>query len=156
MPEKISQSLPPVDRHKAGSTNGEALNAIREDEVSAASLGINAAAWKVFAFGIGSALAGAAGCFYPGFVGTLVPDAFFVTESFPIPAMVVVGGMGTLIGPVWGAILLTLLPELLRGIGDLRLVVYGAALTLVVLFMPGGIAQAGRLVLDRLRRKEAP
>src|SRR5690348_2825658 len=135
---------------------GEALNAIREDEVSAASLGINAAAWKVFAFGIGSAVAGAAGCFYPGFVGTLVPDAFFVTESFTILAMVVVGGMGTLIGPVWGAILLTLLPELLRGIGDLRLVVYGAALTLVVLFMPGGIAQAGRLALDRLRRKETP
>src|SRR5690242_8179359 len=135
---------------------GEALNAIREDEVSAASLGINAAAWKVFAFGIGSALAGAAGCFYPGFVGTLVPDAFFVTESFTILAMVVVGGMGTLIGPVWGAILLTLLPELLRGIGDLRLVVYGLALTLVVLFMPGGIAQAGRLVLYRLRRKEIP
>ncbi|HEY2137135.1 MAG TPA: branched-chain amino acid ABC transporter permease [Xanthobacteraceae bacterium] len=131
---------------------GEALTAIREDEVSAASLGINAAAWKVFCFGVGSAVAGAAGCFYPGFVGTLVPDAFFVTESFTILAMVVVGGIGTLSGPVWGAILLTLLPELLRGIGDLRLVVYGLALTLVVLFMPGGIAQAARLGLDRLRR----
>jgi branched-chain amino acid transport system permease protein len=131
---------------------GETLTAIREDEVSAASLGINAAAWKVFAFGVGSAVAGAAGCFYPGFVGTLVPDAFFVTESFTILAMVVVGGMGTLIGPVWGAILLTVLPELLRGIGDLRLVVYGVALTLVVLFMPGGIAQAARLALHRLRR----
>ena len=130
---------------------GETLTAIREDEVSAASLGINAALWKVFAFGVGSAVAGAAGCFYPGFVGTLVPDAFFVTESFTILAMVVVGGMGTLIGPVWGAILLTVLPELLRGIGDLRLVVYGVALTLVVLFMPGGIAQAARLALDRLR-----
>lgn len=130
---------------------GNTLMAIREDEVSAASLGISAAAWKVFAFGVGSALGGAAGCFYPGLVGTLVPDAFFVTESFTILAMVVVGGMGTLIGPVCGAILLTLLPELLRGIGDLRLVVYGIALTLVVLFMPGGIAQAGRLALDRLR-----
>jgi len=70
--------------------------------------------------------------------------------------MVVVGGMGTLIGPVWGAILLTLLPEVLRGIGDLRLVVYGAALTLVVLFMPGGIAQAARLVLARLRPARQP
>src|SRR3984893_11022322 len=131
---------------------GEALTAIREDEVSAASLGINGAAWKVFAFGIGSSVAGAAGCFYPGFVGTLVPDAFFVTESFPILAMVVVGGMGTLIGPVWGAILLTVLPELLRGIGDLRLVVYGVALTLVVLFMPGGLVQAVRLGRARLGR----
>ena len=130
---------------------GEALTAIREDEVSAASLGINAAAWKVFAFGVGSAVAGAAGCFYASFVGTLVPDAFFVTESFTILAMVVVGGMGTLIGPACGAILLTVLPELLRGIGDLRLVVYGVALTLVVLFMPGGIVEAARLVTARLR-----
>jgi len=131
---------------------GETLTAIREDEVSAASLGIDCRAWKVFAFGIGSAVAGAAGCFYASFVGTLVPDAFFITESFTILAMVIVGGMGTLVGPVAGAILLTVLPELLRGIGDWRLIVYGAALTLVVLFMPGGIAQAVRLARDRLAR----
>src|SRR6186997_3318722 len=129
---------------------GETLTAIREDEVSAASLGINGAAWKVFAFGVGSAVAGAAGCFYASFVGTLVPDAFFVSEAFNILAMVIVGGMGTLIGPVFGAILLTVLPEVLRGFGDLRLVVYGAALTFVVLFMPGGLAQAARVVAEKL------
>jgi branched-chain amino acid transport system permease protein len=122
---------------------------VREDEISAQSLGINANAWKVFAFGVGAAVGGAAGCFYAAFVGTLVPDAFFITESFTILAMVIVGGMGTLIGPVFGAILLTLLPELLRDIGDLRLVVYGLALTLVVLFMPGGLVQGWEL----LRRK---
>jgi branched-chain amino acid transport system permease protein len=129
---------------------GETLTAIREDDISAASLGVNAAAWKVFAFGVGAAVGGAAGCFYATFVGTLVPDAFFITESFTILSMVIVGGMGTLIGPVWGAILLTLLPELLRGIGDLRLVVYGVALTLVVLFMPGGLVQAAQLVRAKL------
>jgi branched-chain amino acid transport system permease protein len=129
---------------------GETLTAIREDEVSAASLGINGAAWKVFAFGVGSAVAGAAGCFYASFVGTLVPDAFFVSEAFTILAMVIVGGMGTLIGPVFGAILLTVLPEVLRSFGDLRLVVYGAALTFVVLFMPGGLAQAARVVAEKL------
>ncbi|MEA2875842.1 MAG: branched-chain amino acid transport system permease protein [Hyphomicrobiales bacterium] len=129
---------------------GETLTAIREDEISAASLGISAAAWKVFAFGVGAAVGGAAGCFYATFVGTLVPDAFFITESFTILSMVIVGGMGTLIGPVWGAILLTLLPELLRDVGDLRLVVYGLALTLVVLFMPGGLVQAARLVRAKL------
>jgi branched-chain amino acid transport system permease protein len=128
---------------------GETLTAIREDEVSAASLGINGAAWKVFAFGVGSAVAGAAGCFYASFVGTLVPDAFFITEAFNILAMVIVGGMGTLIGPVFGAILLTILPEVLRGLGDLRLIVYGAALTFVVLFMPGGLAQAARVVGEK-------
>src|SRR5512143_868785 len=130
---------------------GETLTAIREDEVSAASLGINGAAWKVFAFGVGAAVGGTAGCFYASFVGTLVPDAFFVTEAFNILAMVIVGGMGTLMGPVFGAILLTLLPEVLRGIGDLRLVVYGAALTFVVLFMPGGVIQAARIVREKFR-----
>ena len=105
---------------------------------------------KAFAFAVSSAAAGAAGCFYAPFVGTLVPDAFFVTESFMILAMVIVGGMGTLVGPVFGAILLTVLPEFLRSIGDLRLIVYGAALTLVVLFMPGGIVEAFHLLRARL------
>lgn len=130
---------------------GAALTAIREDEVSAASLGIDCRVWKVFAFAVSSTVAGAAGCFYASFVGTLVPDAFFITDSFGILAMVVVGGMGTLIGPVFGAILLTMLPELLRGIGDLRLIVYGLALALVVLFMPGGLVQAAALLLAQFR-----
>jgi branched-chain amino acid transport system permease protein len=129
---------------------GEALTAIREDEISAASLGINTPAWKAFAFGIGAAVAGAAGCFYAPFVGTLVPDAFFITESFTILAMVIVGGTGTLTGAACGAVLLTLLPELLREAGDWRLVVYGAALTLVVMFMPGGLAQAVGIVRSKL------
>jgi branched-chain amino acid transport system permease protein len=107
----------------------------------------------VFAFVVSSAVAGAGGCFYASFVGTLVPDAFFITESFSVLAMVIVGGMGTLIGPVVGAILLTVLPELLRGIGDLRLIVYGVSITLVVLFMPGGIVQAVRLIAAVLRRR---
>lgn len=134
----------------ARSPIGETLTAIREDEVSAASLGINAPKWKAFAFAVSSAAAGAAGCFYAPFVGTLVPDAFFVTESFMILAMVIVGGMGTLVGPVFGAILLTVLPEFLRSIGDLRLIIYGASLTLAVLFMPGGIVEAFHLLRHRL------
>jgi branched-chain amino acid transport system permease protein len=134
---------------------GETLRAIREDEVSAASLGINIKMWKIFAFGLGSAIAGLAGAFYPGYVGTLVPDAFFITESFSMLAMVVVGGIGTMVGPVIGAIVLTLLPELLRGIGDLRLLVYGLSLTLVVLFMPGGIVQAMSVMKARWRLSAA-
>jgi len=134
----------------ARSPIGETLTAIREDEVSASSLGIDCTAWKVFAFGVGSAVAGAAGAFYASFVGTLVPDAFIITESFTILAMVIVGGMGSLSGPVWGAILLTVLPELFRGFGDLRFVLYGLALTLVVLFMPGGMVQAAQALRARI------
>jgi branched-chain amino acid transport system permease protein len=129
---------------------GDTLRAIREDEVSAAALGINAAVWKAFAFGVGAAIAGLAGVFYPGFVGTLVPDAFGIIESFTMMAMVIVGGMGTMIGPVIGAVVLTFLPELLRGFGELRLMIYGVALTLVVLFMPGGIVQAWIAFKNRL------
>jgi branched-chain amino acid transport system permease protein len=130
---------------------GDTLRAIREDEVSAASLGVNGAVWKAFAFGLGAAIAGLAGVFYPGFVGTLVPDAFGIIESFTMMAMVIVGGMGTMVGPVIGAIALTFLPELLRGVGELRLMIYGLALTLVVLFMPGGIVQAWVALRNRLR-----
>jgi branched-chain amino acid transport system permease protein len=129
---------------------GDTLRAIREDEVSAASLGVKSALWKAFAFSVGAAIAAVAGVFYPGFVGTLVPDAFSIIESFTMMAMVIVGGMGTMIGPVIGAIVLTFLPELLRGLGELRLMIYGLALTLVVLFMPGGMVQAwNRLVRRR-------
>ena len=120
----------------------DTLRALREDEISAASLGIDCPRWKVFAFGLGCTIAGLAGGFYASFVGTLVPDAFFITESFTLLAMAVVGGLGTRFGPVLGAVLLTLLPELLRGIGDLRLIIYGLALTLCVLFLPGGLVGA--------------
>jgi branched-chain amino acid transport system permease protein len=136
-------------RNLLRSPAGEALVAVREDELSAASLGVDTARWKVFAFAIAAAVAGMAGCFYASFVGTLVPDAFFITESFTVLAMVIVGGAGTLLGPAAGAVLLTVMPELLRGIGDARLVVYGLALTLVVLFMPGGMAQAAHLAAER-------
>jgi branched-chain amino acid transport system permease protein len=134
---------------------GDNLRAIREDEVSAASLGINTAAWKIFAFGIGSLIAGIAGCLYASFVGTLVPDAFFITESFTLLAMVIVGGLASMPGAVVGAIVLTVLPEVLRGIGDLRLVIYGLAMTLVVLFMPGGLVQAWTALRARWLRAPA-
>jgi branched-chain amino acid transport system permease protein len=134
---------------------GETLAAIREDEVSAAALGINTPAWKAFAFGVGSAMAGMAGAFYSSFIGTLVPDAFFMTESFTVLAMVIVGGLGTLIGPVAGAILLTVLPEALRGVGDLRLIVYGVSLTLVVLFVPGGLVGSVRALRGRVVDRRA-
>src|SRR5256714_13626165 len=62
---------------------GETLTAIREDEVSAASFGINCTAWKVFAFGVGSAIAGAAGGLFPGLVGTVVPGGLFLPGAFP-------------------------------------------------------------------------
>lgn len=135
---------------------GHTLLALRGDEVSAASLGINTQLWKIFVFGLGGAIGGLAGGFYPGYVGTLVPDAFNIIESFFLLAMVIVGGSGTLIGPIIGAIILTVLPEILRGIGDWRLLVYGLLLTLVVLFIPGGFVQIGVMLKRRFTRALRP
>lgn len=137
-------------RNLLNSPAGEALTAVRDDEISAASLGVDSRVWKAFAFALGSAIAGLAGCFYPVYVGTLVPDAFSIVESFTMMAMVIVGGLGTRIGPVVGAIVLTLLPEVFREFGELRLIIYGLALTLVVLFMPGGLVQAWQLLMHKL------
>jgi len=134
---------------------GQALRAIREDEVSAASLGIDSRIWKVFTFAISSGIAGFAGSFYPIFLGTLVPDAFGIVESFSMLAMVIVGGLGTMLGPVIGAVTLTVLPELLREFGEMRLLVYGLSLTLVVIFMPGGIVQGWKLLITHRRSKVA-
>ena len=131
---------------------GATLAALREDEISAASLGIDCRRWKVFAFAVGSAVAGLAGGLYPGFAGTLVPDAFAPADSFGVLAMVIVGGVGTLSGPVLGAVVLTLAPEALRSLGDARMIVYGLALTLVVMFMPGGLHGAWRIAASWRRR----
>jgi branched-chain amino acid transport system permease protein len=131
---------------------GETLRAIREDEISAASLGIHPQRWKVFAFGLGAAIAGLAGGFLPPFVGTLTPDLFQIVESFTMLAMVIVGGMGTMAGPVIGAIFLTVLAEVLREFGELRLMVYGVALALVVLFLPGGLVQGWQAIVAKWRR----
>ena len=131
-------------RALARSPIGETLASIREDEVAASSLGVDCARWKMFAFAVGSAVAGLAGCFYAPFIGTLVPDAFTVAIGFNVLAMVIVGGVGTLLGPVFGAVILSVLPEALRPLGDIRLILYGAALTLVVMFAPGGLASLWR------------
>ena len=81
MPPSRSQVYVLID-NLVRSPVGDTLRAIREDEISAASLGINRL-WKAFAFGLGAAIAGLAGCFYPGFVGTLVPDAFTSSSRSP-------------------------------------------------------------------------
>ena len=102
---------------------GDAMIAVRENEELAASIGIDTMKSKVLAFTIGGGLAGLAGAFYAHY----------------ILVMVIFGGMSTLFGPVLGAICLTVLPELLRMAGELRLVIYGAALIFFIIWMPMGV-----------------
>lgn len=143
----------------AHSRVGDALLAIREDEVAAQTLGVDPLTNKVLVFALGAAFAGLAGGLYAHYLGILAPESFFYPESFNILAMVVIGGLGSLPGSVAGAVVFTLSPEYLRfvpKIGPLDLAVYrmpifGLAVLAVMLFFPEGLAGIGRRLASRLR-----
>lgn len=138
-----------------GSRLGRALIAIRENEELAQSLGIETMRYKVFAFTLGGGLAGIAGAFYAHYILFISPVTFTIGESINILVMVIFGGMTTLAGPIIGAAILTILPELLRMAGALRLVIYGLALMAFIVWMPQGIVGAVREVVGR-NRPDAP
>lgn len=119
---------------------GFAFRAVGEDEGTAATLGINAGAYKLAAFGIGTALAGVAGCLYTFFTQFITADAFDFIFSVMLMAMVVIGGIGSTWGVVVAAIGLTLLPEAIRFVNDYRLLVFGGLLVLVIRLAPSGFA----------------
>jgi len=119
---------------------GFAFRAVREDEDAAATLGINAGAYKLAAFGIGTALAGLAGGLYAFFTQFITADTFDFIFSVLLMAMVVIGGIGSTFGVVVAAVALTLLPEAIRFVNDFRLLVFGGLLVLVIRLAPGGLA----------------
>ena len=135
----------------SGSWMGFAFRAVGEDEGAAATLGINAGAYKLAAFGIGTALAGLAGGLYTFFTQFITADAFDFIFSVMLMAMVVIGGIGSTAGVVFAAIGLTLLPEAIRFVNDYRLLVFGGLLVLVIRLAPGGLAAMVRSLVVRVR-----
>jgi branched-chain amino acid transport system permease protein len=131
---------------------GFAFRAVGEDEGAAATLGINSGAYKLAAFGIGTALAGLAGALYTFFTQFITADAFDFIFSVMLMAMVVIGGIGSTWGVVVAAVALTLLPEAIRFVNDYRLLVFGGLLVLVIRVAPGGLAAMTRSALLRVTR----
>jgi branched-chain amino acid transport system permease protein len=131
---------------------GFAFRAVGEDEAAAATLGINAATYKLAAFGIGTALAGLAGALYTFFTQFITVDAFDFILSVMLMAMVVIGGIGSTWGVVLAAVGLTLLPELIRFVNDYRLFVFGGLLVLVIRLAPGGFAALAKAAAARMSR----
>ncbi len=119
---------------------GFAFRAVSEDEDAAATLGISAGAYKLAAFGIGTAVAGLAGGLYAFFTQFITADTFDFIFSVLLMAMVVIGGIGSTFGVVAAAVVLTLLPQVIRFVNDYRLLVFGGLLVLVIRLAPGGIA----------------
>jgi branched-chain amino acid transport system permease protein len=131
---------------------GFAFRAVGEDEGAAATIGINSGAYKLAAFGIGTALAGLAGGLYTFFTQFITVDAFDFILSVMLMAMVVIGGIGSTWGVVVGAVALTLLPEAIRFVNDYRLLVFGGLLVVVIRLAPGGLAKLAHNAVLRLRR----
>ncbi len=123
---------------------GITLKSVREDELGSQSIGIDTSRYKLTVFMISAFLAGFAGSFYAHYVRFISPEMLALSETFTILTMVMVGGLGTLFGPVVGAILLTFLSEGLRFFEDfvkidIRYVIYGGLLMATILFMRNGI-----------------
>ncbi len=141
--------------HKlVNSPYGRVLKAIREDEIFARSLGKNVNSYKIQVFVIGGALASVAGNLYAHYVTFIDPTSFTILESILVISMVIIGGAGSLRGPVIGAVVLVILPEALRFVGlpssvaaNLRQIFYGSLLVLMMLYRPQGLV--GEFSLQR-------
>ncbi|MDQ4090734.1 MAG: branched-chain amino acid ABC transporter permease, partial [Actinomycetota bacterium] len=133
---------------------GRAWVAIREDEVAAAASGIDTIRLKLLAFAIGAFLAGAAGTVNAHVTTQVSPDSYTFLESILLVAAVVLGGMGTVPGALLGSTALFVLPEKLRSFQDMRLLLFGAALILLMRFRPEGLVPSRRR--RRELREEAP
>ena len=118
---------------------GRAFESIKEDETAAGLMGIDVAAHKMLAFVLGGAIAGLAGGLNAHLTFFIGPNEYGFDRAVDILTMTILGGINSLVGPVVGALILTLLPELLRSFKDFRLVVNGIILVLIVLFLPKGI-----------------
>jgi branched-chain amino acid transport system permease protein len=138
------------------SKTGRALVALREDELAASCVGIPALSVKLTAFGVSSFIAGVAGSVFAAKQTIVTPDSFDFILSVLILAMVVLGGLGNIWGAALGALVLGILPELLREFATYRMLIFGLLMMLVMIFRPQGIL-GGQLVRRELQtgRREA-
>jgi branched-chain amino acid transport system ATP-binding protein len=125
---------------------GRAMLAVKSSEVAAESLGVSAYVVRITAFTISAALAGLAGALFTFLNGYISPDSFTLQTSIVFLLALLFGGLGNLAGPLAGAAALTVLPELLTGLADYRLILYGALLLISIYWLPAGVvgAIAGR------------
>lgn len=121
------------------STYGRGFLATHDDEIAAEAVGLNTTRYKIVAFVVGAFFAGVAGGLYGHFKQTISATGFDFTKSIEIVVMVILGGMGNTIGVILAAVLLTLLPEVLREFSDYRMIVYSLLLVVLMLVRPEGL-----------------
>lgn len=128
---------------------GRAMIATKDSEIGAEQSGVDTVRTKLFAFMIGAVYAGLAGCLYASSIRFVSPDSFSGTQAILLMTMLIVGGMGSIPGCIIGALVLTLLPEALRFLGQWYLVLYGLGVICIIVLAPGGLASAASVA--RLR-----
>jgi branched-chain amino acid transport system permease protein len=122
------------------SATGLALTSIRESQDASESLGIHVTRYKIYAFVVSAFFAGITGAFYAHYILILTPtSSFSAWMMVDIVAITLIGGLGTLSGPIAAAFILTIGLELLRTFGDYRFIVYGLLLVIIILFVPDGL-----------------
>lgn len=134
---------------------GRALIAIREDNEAAELTGINVTTYKIRAFVLSAIYCGIAGVLYAMMIKYVSPDTFVSNTSSVILWTSIVGGFGTVVGPIIGGIIMQTLPEVLRFMGNWRLVVYGIILLIVILRFPGGLYPYLEQFFGKIRKKKA-
>lgn len=141
-----------VIRNFVNSDYGRACMAVREDEIAAESLGVNTTYFKVLAFVIGAFFAGAAGALFSHYLQYMAPtpNQIGFVKSIDILIMLVLGGLGSITGSVVAATALTIIPELLRGFAEYRMVIYPILLIIVMLYRPAGLLAGRELSLAGL------
>jgi branched-chain amino acid transport system permease protein len=130
---------------------GRAMIATKDSEIAAEQSGVDTVRTKLLAFMLGAIYAGLAGCLYASSIRFISPDSFSGVQAVLLMTMLIVGGMGSIAGCIAGALALTILPELLRFLGQWYLVLYGLGVIIVIVLMPGGLASIATLLP---RRKE--
>jgi len=130
---------------------GRAFIAMNENEPLANAVAIHSERFLVLAFMISTCIAGIAGSFYAHYVTFISPDLFLLSNTVTIVVMVIVGGKGTVLGPIVGAIIFTLLPEWLRAIDNYRMLIYGLILMFSILFMKRGIVPSFARIIKKKR-----
>ncbi len=128
---------------------GEAIQAIRDDEVAAEALGVPTTRLKVVTFTVSAALAGVAGAFFAHYATFVSPGSFTLVESILVLSLLVFGGLGSVEGSIAGAVILTVAPEVFRFLAAYRMVVYGALLLGLIIFRPQGLLGGIHLGLTR-------
>jgi branched-chain amino acid transport system permease protein len=135
-----------------GTPFGRGIIAIREGNLLASSIGINVSKYKIIAFTISAIIAGLAGALYAPFVGIITPELLSVHYTTEALLMVIVGGKGFLLGPLFGAFIFIVIPEFLWMSPEVQLLVFGVILVLSIKFMPKGIANLIKAIRSKIQK----